>query len=129
MTVAIRRRVRKRWPLLAFSAALGAILGTVEGLGGQVGRGAAAAAIVLGFGLFLWLPERESVRLARGEGDERVQAIQAESARINLILVSAVAVVGWLTERAHGRFGPYGVECAVLGTLVLVTPQVLRRFR
>lgn len=125
----VRSRLRRRWLLLAVAALCATAVGVADGLHGQVGDGAAGAAFVLGFWVAVAAAPGEVFQLARGEGDERLVRIRADSAQIVLVLTCLVVFPGAVIEQAHGAFGPYCVVASTVGASILVVPQVLRRLR
>jgi hypothetical protein len=127
MTIAKRIWVGRRQIL--YGAALATLWGLVTAVGGHLGEGAAGGVVIFATPVLLSASGSERWQLARGEGDERLRHIRAESAQIILSLVAAVAVIGTLWELGHGHYGPYGVMASVIGLLTFIVPQILRRHR
>ena len=113
-----------------FVLLLAGAFGVAEAYGFGVWLGVATFAVIAAPWLFLKRWRRDSVPLFDFDpGDERQSKIRAEAAALSHYLIITVALIGAIVEISHGRFGPYGVICAVGGGSQMLATLVLPRFR
>ena len=117
------------WGTLAFSVALGLLIGGAAWAGGQPGLGLFAVALLTAVGLVFVLGRRsESIRMMAGErADERWRLINLRATAFtgNVLILAVIGAFLW--EIAHGRSGqPFAPLGAIAGISYLVAVIWLR---
>lgn len=117
------------WGTLAFSVALGLLIGGAAWAGGQPGLGLFAVALMTALGLVFVVGRRsESLRMMAGErSDERWRLINLRATAFagNVLVLAVIGAFVW--EIAHGRSGqPFTLLGALAGVSYLLAVTWLR---
>lgn len=118
-----------RWQLPLFSVGLGLIMLAAFWLGGHVGDGLGALAVMSALGLLFLLGGRsETIRGLRGDGrDERFAMIDLTATAVAGFAVIIAVIAGFLVEVAEGHNGsPYDWLGAIGGLAYMLAIGVLR---
>lgn len=123
------RLSRSRWELPAFSVLMGVVMFGAEFVGGDLQGGVYALVIMCAFAVLLALGGRsETIRLMRGEVDERGALIDLRATAYTGILLIVVIIGAFLVQVARGHSGdPYTQLGAVAGAGYLAALFIVRR--
>jgi hypothetical protein len=123
------RLSRSRWELPAFSILVGVVMFGAELVGGDLPGGVSALVIMCAFGALLALGGRsETIRLMRGEVDERGALIDLRATAYTGIVLIVVIIGAFLVRVARGHSGnPYTELGAMAGATYLATLFIVRR--
>jgi hypothetical protein len=125
----MRTTPSSRWALPAFAVAMGLVMAVAETVGGDPHGGAIALVVMSAFAALLAFGGRsETVRILRGEHDERAALIDLRAtAFTGLVLI--VAIIGAFTVQvARGYSGePFTALGSLAGVAYLGALAVIRR--
>ena len=120
---------RSKWFLPAFAVALGLVMLGAMWIGGSLGGGLWALAVMSVFGaLILFGGRSETIRGLRGDGrDERFRQLDLAATAIAGLAVITAIIVAFVVEVARGQDGtPYSWLGAIGGIAYLVAIAILR---
>ena len=127
----IARRKNGRSPIVPLvGIAMGALALGIQVALGDVGKGLAFLAIMVGYTAILWFGgNAEDATLLRGDGnDERQRAIMMKSHMVTAQVMVWTAVIGAFAEMASGQgYGHFGVMCSVGGAAFIGSTMWFRR--
>ena len=118
-----------KWFLPVFSVGLGLVMLAALWVGGSLGGGLWALAVMCAFGALILLGgSSETIRGLRGDGrDERFRQLDIVATAIAGLAVITAIIVAFVVEVARGNDGaPYSWLGALAGLAYLVAIAVLR---
>ena len=121
--------MRSRWFMPLFCVGLGVAVFAASWLGGQLGSGVFALAVMTGFGLFLLLVtgRSETIRGLTIKGDERFAQIDLKATALAGLALITALIVAWLVQVAQGHSGsPYTWLAAIGGLSYLLAVAFFR---
>jgi hypothetical protein len=100
-------------------------------LGGQLGSGVFALAVMTGFGLFLLLVtgRSETIRGLTIKGDERFAQIDLKATALAGLALITALIVAWLVQVAQGHSGSPYTWLAAIGGLTYLLAVAFFRWR
>jgi hypothetical protein len=123
--------MRSRWFMPLFCVGLGVAVFVASWLGGQLGSGVFALAVMTGFGLFLLLVtgRSETIRGLTIKGDERFAQIDLKATALAGLALITALIVAWLVQVAQGHSGSPYTWLAAIGGLTYLLAVAFFRWR
>jgi hypothetical protein len=123
--------MRSRWFMPLFCVGLGVAVFVASWLGGQLGSGVFALAVMTGFGLFLLLVtgRSETIRGLTIKGDERFAQIDLKATALAGLALITALIVAWLVQVAQGHSGSPYTWLAAIGGLTYLLAIAFFRWR
>jgi hypothetical protein len=123
--------MRSRWFMPLFCVGLGVAVFVASWLGGQLGSGVFALAVMTGFGLFLLLVtgRSDTIRGLTIKGDERFAQIDLKATALAGLALITALIVAWLVQVAQGHSGSPYTWLAAIGGLTYLLAIAFFRWR
>jgi len=123
--------MRSKWFMPLFCVGLGVAVFVASWLGGQLGSGVFALAVMTGFGLFLLLVtgRSETIRGLTIKGDERFAQIDLKATALAGLALITALIVAWLVQVAQGHSGSPYTWLAAIGGLTYLLAVAFFRWR
>lgn len=123
--------MRSKWFMPLFCVGLGVGVFVASWLGGQLGSGVFALAVLTGFGLFLLLVSgrSETIRGLTVKGDERFAQIDLKATALAGLALITALIVAWLVQVAQGHSGSPYTWLAAIGGLTYLLAVAFFRWR
>ena len=123
--------MRSKWFMPLFCVGLGVAVFVASWVGGQLGSGVFALAVMTGFGLFLLLVtgRSETIRGLTIKGDERFAQIDLKATALAGLALITALIVAWLVQVAEGHSGSPYTWLAAIGGLSYILAVAFFRWR
>ena len=123
--------MRSRWFMPLFCLGLGVAVFVASWLGGQLGLGVFALALMAAFGLFFLLVtgRSETIRGLTTGRDERFAQIDLKATAVAGLVLITTLIVAWLVQVAQGHTGSPYYWLAAIGGLSYIVAVAFFRLR